>query len=101
MQEEPERGAHNFYQQPGGAGDQPNVKTEAAMLPNSTNAATSDGFLYQQGMPVNTTASSGPYSLPLHHMATGGMAVMGGPLVSMSNLAAMYQQVQVQLVKLI
>jgi hypothetical protein len=102
MQQEPDQERDNYYQQTVGAGEQPTVKSEAMMpptgFPPNSSAATSDGYLYQQqGLPVST-AASGPYGVPLHHMGSGGMAVMGGPLVSMSNLAAMYQQVQVQLV---
>jgi hypothetical protein len=66
------------------------VKTEA--LPSVTpgqftmnsGGGGGDNFLYQQ------SGVSGPY------LGGGPLAPMGGPLVSMSNLAAMYQQAQVR-----
>ncbi len=63
------------------------VKTEAPPSSQFTmnSGGGGDNFLYQQ-----SGVSGGPY------LGGGPLAPMGGPLVSMSNLAAMYQQAQVR-----
>jgi hypothetical protein len=79
-----------YQQQQDSSSEQPvTVKTEVPSLAPPTDSFTmssgaGESFLYQQG---------GPYHP--HQMTGGPLAPMGGPLVSMSNLAAMYQQAQV------
>ena len=93
-QQQQQEGDSNQHQHAGsGSGGDMLIKSETT-LPAAGGSFGSESFLYQQGGP---TTASGHYGLPgpHHHMAGGPMTPMGGPLVSMSNLAAMYQQVHV------